>query len=43
VQQYLEARFRLKPDLVGAIPLENSPPEASGKKDWDGVSLVLLP
>ncbi len=43
VQQYLEGRFRLKPDLVGAIPLEGLPPEASGKKDWDGVSLVLLP
>jgi outer membrane protein OmpA-like peptidoglycan-associated protein len=43
VQQYLEARFQLKPDLVGEIPLESSPPEASGRKDWDGVSLVLLP
>jgi hypothetical protein len=43
VQEYLEARFQLKPDLVGEIPLENSPPGASGKKDWDGISLVLLP
>jgi outer membrane protein OmpA-like peptidoglycan-associated protein len=43
VQQYLEARFQLKPDLVGEIPLESSPPEASGRKGWDGVSLVLLP
>ena len=43
VQEYLEARFKLKPDLVGEIPLESSPPESSGRKDWDGVSLVLLP
>jgi len=43
VQQYLEARFRLKPDLVGEIPLESAPPEASGKKEWDGIALVLLP
>ncbi len=43
VRQYLQDRFKLKPDLVGEIPLEQSPPEASGKKDWDGVSLVLLP
>ncbi len=29
--------------VTGEIPLEDSPPEASGKKHWDGVSLVLLP
>ena len=43
VEQYLEARFRLDPSLVGGIPLENSPPEASGKTAWDGISLVVLP
>lgn len=43
VQKYLVARFQLKPDLVGEIPLEQTPPESTGKKDWDGVSLVLLP
>jgi|SRR5579863_1654980 MlaD protein/OmpA family protein len=43
VQEYLEARFQLNPKLVGAIPLEDSPPESSGKRDWSGVSLVLLP
>lgn len=43
VQDYLEARFQLDPNLVGGIPLEASPPESSGKHVWDGVSLVLLP
>jgi phospholipid/cholesterol/gamma-HCH transport system substrate-binding protein len=43
VQQYLLARFQLNPKLVGMIPLGDSPPESSGKKDWNGVSLVLLP
>jgi MlaD protein/OmpA family protein len=43
VQQYLQARFQLNPKLVGMIPLGDSPPDASGKKDWDGISLVLLP
>lgn len=28
---------------TGEISLEDSPPEASGKKQWGGVSLVLLP
>jgi hypothetical protein len=43
VQQYVQARFQLNPKLVGMIPLGDSPPETSGKKDWNGVSLVLLP
>jgi hypothetical protein len=43
VQQYLQTRFQLNPKLVGMIPLGDSPPESSGKKDWNGVSLVLLP
>jgi outer membrane protein OmpA-like peptidoglycan-associated protein len=43
VQDYLEARFQLNPKLVGRIPLADSPPESSGKRDWSGVSLVLLP
>ncbi len=43
VQQYLEAHFHLSPSSVGGIPLEGSPPEATGKKTWDGIALVLLP
>jgi hypothetical protein len=43
VQEYLQARFQLNPKLVGSIPLGDSPPESSGKKDWSGVALVLLP
>jgi outer membrane protein OmpA-like peptidoglycan-associated protein len=43
VQDYLEARFKLDPRMVGKIPLGDSPPKSSGKKEWNGVSLVLLP
>lgn len=43
VEQYLEAHFHLSPSLVGEIPLEGAPPQATGKKTWDGVALVLLP
>ncbi|HEY1758499.1 MAG TPA: MlaD family protein [Bryobacteraceae bacterium] len=43
VQQYLVARFQLNPKLVGSIPLGDSPPKSTGKADWSGVSLVLLP
>jgi outer membrane protein OmpA-like peptidoglycan-associated protein len=43
VQEYLQARFQLNPKLVGRIPLGDSPAESSGKKDWSGVALVLLP
>jgi phospholipid/cholesterol/gamma-HCH transport system substrate-binding protein len=43
VQQYLVARFQLNPKMVGSIPLGDSPPKSSGKTDWNGVSLVLLP
>jgi outer membrane protein OmpA-like peptidoglycan-associated protein len=43
VQQYLVSRFQLNPKLVGSMPLGDSPPKSSGKTDWSGVSLVLLP
>ena len=43
VQRYLQARFHLAAPLVGAIPLADSPPESTGKQQWDGVALVLLP
>lgn len=42
VKDYLESRFKLNPDLVGAIPLENKPPEASGLQVWSGVCLSLV-
>jgi len=43
VQRYLQTRFKLAANLVGAIPLADSPPESTGKQQWDGVALVLLP
>jgi hypothetical protein len=43
VQQYLQTRFKLTANLVGAIPLGDTPPDATGKGQWDGVALVLLP
>jgi outer membrane protein OmpA-like peptidoglycan-associated protein len=43
VQEYLQGRFQLNPKLVGSIPLGASPPESTGKADWSGVALVLLP
>ena len=33
----------LASDMVGAIPLGDSPPKSTGKQQWDGVALVLLP
>lgn len=43
LQHYLETRFKLASDMVGAIPLGDSPPKSTGKQQWDGVALVLLP
>lgn len=42
VKDYLESRFKLSPDLVGTIPLENKPPEATGLQVWSGVCLSLV-
>ncbi|HYV61558.1 MAG TPA: MlaD family protein [Bryobacteraceae bacterium] len=43
VQRYLQNRFKLSANLVGAIPLGDTPPDSTGKQQWDGVALVLLP
>ena len=43
VQDYVQQHFQLDPKLVGRIPLGDSPPKSSGKSDWNGVALVLLP
>jgi phospholipid/cholesterol/gamma-HCH transport system substrate-binding protein len=42
VCEYLKARFQLKPELLGIMPLGETPPPGSGRDTWDGVSLVLL-
>jgi hypothetical protein len=43
VQSYLQSHFKLAANRVGAIPLGDTPPQATGKEQWDGVALVLLP
>jgi len=43
LQRYLQTRFKLAANLVGAIPLGDTPPDSTGKQQWDGVALVLLP
>jgi hypothetical protein len=42
VREYLVNRFQLKPQNTGAMPLNDSPPEKTGKEKWDGISLVVL-
>ena len=42
VKKYLESRFRLNPDLIGTIALEDRPPAGSGKNDWNGVCLAMV-
>jgi len=43
LQRYLQTRFKLAANLVGAIPLGDTPPDSTGKHQWDGAALVLLP
>ncbi len=42
VRRYLETEFQLNPKLIGVMPLADSPPASSGKRVWDGVSVVML-
>ena len=37
VQRYVEAHYKLAADMVGAIPLGDTPPKSTGKQQWDGV------
>jgi hypothetical protein len=43
LQRYLQTRFKLAANLVGEIPLGDTPPDSTGKQRWDGAALVLLP
>jgi phospholipid/cholesterol/gamma-HCH transport system substrate-binding protein len=43
VAHYLERRFRLNPRNVGIMPLNATPPASSGKTNWNGACIVLLP
>jgi phospholipid/cholesterol/gamma-HCH transport system substrate-binding protein len=42
VRQYLQAHFQLELKNLGAVPMKNAPPIASGRATWDGICLVLL-
>jgi hypothetical protein len=42
VARYLEKRFHLGAENIGLMPLNATPPPASGKHAWDGACIVLL-
>jgi phospholipid/cholesterol/gamma-HCH transport system substrate-binding protein len=42
VSHYLEKRYHLRPQDVGVMPLNATPPSTAGKTSWDGASIVLL-
>ena len=42
VKRYLEAKYQLKPDLIGTIPLEDKPPSGAGRESWNGICLALV-
>ena len=42
VRQYLQIRFQLDPGNIGTVAMKNSPPAATGRAAWDGVSIVVL-
>jgi len=42
VREHLIGRFRLDPQAVGGVPLENDSPGSPGNEPWDGVALALF-
>jgi phospholipid/cholesterol/gamma-HCH transport system substrate-binding protein len=42
VRGYLRNRFHLDPKLVGIMPLGDTPPPETKKRNWDGISLVMI-
>lgn len=42
VTAYLERRFQLRPQNIGAMTLNATPPPPSGKSSWDGAAIVVL-
>jgi phospholipid/cholesterol/gamma-HCH transport system substrate-binding protein len=42
VRQYLQTRFELELNNLGAVPMKNIPPGGVGRATWDGICLVLL-
>jgi hypothetical protein len=42
VRNYVQARFQLDPNNVGAAALENRPPNGVDRSVWSGVAIVRL-
>jgi OmpA family protein len=42
VREYLISRFHLQEKRVGIMPEGDRTPPDTGKKTWDGISLVLI-
>lgn len=42
VREYLASRFHLDPKRVGIMPQADHAPAGTGRKTWDGISLVLI-
>jgi hypothetical protein len=42
VRNYLQGRFSLDSAKIGALAMENRPPDGLTHSTWDGVAIVLL-
>lgn len=42
VRQYLQTRFYIDPQNLGAVSLSATPPPTASKANWDGVCIVIL-
>jgi phospholipid/cholesterol/gamma-HCH transport system substrate-binding protein len=40
--EYIQSRFHLNSDRVGIMPLGGHPPSKTGRKEWNGLCLVLV-
>jgi len=41
-RNYLQSRFHLDTGKLGAVALENRPPDRSARASWNGVAIVLI-
>jgi hypothetical protein len=42
VRNYVQTRFQLDPNNLGAVALENRPPERLDRSAWNGIAIVIL-
>jgi phospholipid/cholesterol/gamma-HCH transport system substrate-binding protein len=42
VRNYVQSHFRLEPNSIGSVALENRPPAGLDRADWDGIAIVIL-